>query len=524
MPTASKKPVAAAAPERKVLHPHPAVEIYTDQAPADGSTLVYKPLMTAERMKELLGWQEEEPQTDSSPGTKFGSDYLLLDESDKKVRCVNNDNNRPLTESWSRTLAQDILNKNWQFNGETFVVSTHGRVLSGQHRGIGLVLAQQVVEKNPARWDQEWPDGVVRIPMVVMYGISEDPRVTRTLDNVKPRSLADVLFADTKTFGKISAGNRAKLCKMTENALRQLWHRTGADDKAFNPGHTKQTHSESLDWIDRHPHIIRAVKHIYEEFKADWKKASQIMTPGYASALLYLMGCSSSDGDVYRATQPPSEKTLDWDRWELACDYWVELIKASAKTHEVRMALGGLNNADDGTVGSVAEKIAVIIKGWNQYCQGQDITPEDLALRYRKTEDGDRVLTEVPLVDGIDLGAGKSEKDDEEAPAADPAAEPTPEEVAAAKAQVDADRTAKEAQDKADKEAKKAKLLEDRKNNPKAGTKATPKAGSPAPAANGTPAAAPAAKPNPKPRNRKEVQAENTRKAAEADAAKAAGK
>lgn len=382
------------APARPVLYPEPEV------------ILCYGPdAITPRKAQELLGWEEE---TDT---VKFGPAYILTDENGKKVRCANNARNRPFSEAWARTIAQDILHKHWAFNGEAIIIGKSGQVLSGQHRLIGLVLADQMRSgRQKAHWEKFWPNECT-IDAVVVRGIEETGVVTRTLDNVKPRSLSDVLVTDTDTFGKVSAGDRVVLARMLDYAVRFLWHRTGQDRDAFAP---RRTHSEALDFIDRHQRVKKAVLHIWEEnqvrevpsSEGKTKKVyplSEYIMPGYAAGLMYMMGCCSSDGDTYHLADPPSEKKLKWDYWEKAEEFFT-LLASAPDFQRVRDAFAVLANDHGGRVPR-DKAIATLIQGWGAFLSGRNPDDDDLRLSLSAPDDLGRCsLTSHPALEGIDRG------------------------------------------------------------------------------------------------------------------------
>lgn len=445
MPTVDKKK-SKKLPEitRQVIYPEVQVNV------AAGANA-----LTVQQMKDLLGWQEETEEV------KFGGDYLLTDAGGKKVRCLNNAHNRPLTESWARTIAQDILNKHWKFNGETIIIGRTGLVLSGQHRLIGGVLAEQDrTGPQEHHWKSRW-DGPITMDCLVVFGIEESGEITRTLDNVKPRTLADVLFCDEAVFGKVKPADRQKLCRMADYAVRIVWHRTGAGIDAFAP---KRTHSEALDFIDRHGKILKAVKHIFEEDKDG--HISKILSPGTAAGLLYLMASCKSDVDKYRNADTRSEKKMDFEQWEKACEFWVLLSANAAEMEEVRKGLNNLVDPETGEAAPLAHKMALLIKAWNVFAQGYEITAKDLKLKKETDEEGVKHLVECPTCGGIDLGNPKEEEEataGEETPEAEsdtPAAPEEPDKTPA----VDPERAAKVAavakRLKAAREAKARKLAE----------------------------------------------------------------
>jgi hypothetical protein len=384
------------------------IKLYDDEQP-----------LTVEVAKQLLGWEQETDEI------KFGQDYTLTDENDLKIRCRNNSRNRPFDEQHSRQLAQDMLNHHWRFNGETIVVGRCGSVISGQHRLIGLVLAEQrrtSDHESPSgetyadHYKQAWK-APVTIQALVVLGVDESPETLRTLDNVRPRTLADVLYTQN-TFARFKNKERAILCRMLDYAVRLLWQRTGAYDDPYSP---KRTHSEALDFIERHKKVAEAVKHIYEENDKS-NGIGKILSPGSAAGLLYLMGACSSGGEPYHAEPHPSEKLVDFEHWDKAAEFWVELNAASLGAGGKRLAavIEALGKVGDATETpeqprSPRETAAILIKAWHRFMAGSKVTLETIMPKTAKDEDGNRVLDETCLVGGIDLGDMKKREAAEEA-------------------------------------------------------------------------------------------------------------
>lgn len=380
--------------------------------------------LTAKEFKEIIGWTVED-------GTnKFGDDYVLKDMNGEKVRLTRNHGNRNFNEPWAITLAQDQLNKRWALNGETIVIGKKGNVLSGQHRGVGLILAEQESQgKNAEHWREKWGDKPVSMECIIVYGVDESPTVTRTLDNVRPRTLGDVLFSDPTMFGREPAKERNKLVKMVDNAVRTLWHRMGADLGAFSP---RRTHSEALDFIQRHPHVLRAVKHIHQEDK-EQKASRELLGPGTNAAFLYLMGCSNGEGERYHAARMEgnaNEKKLDWSMWDKACEFWTAVIKefsgatspgVKSGMEGVRLAKAKLLDEETGP-GYVtrSDMTSILINAWKRFILGLDVTCE--ACELNVVDDGGiKKVRHTPLeIGGPDLPPPaeepKDDKDDDKGP------------------------------------------------------------------------------------------------------------
>lgn len=377
--------------------------------------------ITADKMKEILGWVEEPEQPKGEgaeklpPEVLFGNDYMLTDRYGKKVRCNNNTINRPFDSGLAETYAQEFLNKRWQLNGESFIIGKYGQVESGQHRGIGLVLAEQdrqldaiKEEKGEAYvgWSKNWPTPVV-YETVLVRGIDESDKVVNTIDTGRIRSLAHIVYR-SDVFHNMPSKKKLEASKMLEAAIRVLWDRSGASDDPYAP---RRTNSEALDFLEHHQHILRAVKHIQEENAAN--RAIHKWCPvGQASALLYLMATSSeaTDAEKYRKGEPRNEKKVSFDNWEQACDFWVNLAGGNPELRAVREKVGLLQDpvSGGGLGGNVEERVAVIVKAWNLFKDGLPITQDDLSLDYYYDKEELINAVQMPRISGgIDIGTVK---------------------------------------------------------------------------------------------------------------------
>jgi hypothetical protein len=425
----------------------------------EGRTVLYPDISTeicrgdtaldADRMKKLLGWQEEGEKD------KFGTNYFTV-VGKTKVRANNNITNRPVYDPTVKTLLQEVLNRRWKLNGEPFIIGKTGLVLNGQHTALALILAQLEREgKDKDHWDTIWgPGNPVTIEKVIIYGVEEDDATVNTMDTAKPRSLMDVIYR-SEFFAKLKENDRKNASRITDFSVRALWMRTGAKQDAYAP---LRTHAESLDFIHRHPSVLKAVKHILAEDKggkdAPSGNISNYIQPGTAAGLMYLMAASESDGPNYRQADPPVEKKADLSMWDKAHEFWVLLASGSAKFQPLKDAIGRLGSAQDSMGGNLSERMGIIIKAWNEFAHGGALTPGNLKLKYGKTDDGMYYLDEVPDVGGIDIGASKvSELDGTDTGDVE---DPTEAEVAAGAAEIKAANLKKKAGEPAPKETPKA--------------------------------------------------------------------
>lgn len=406
--------------------------------------------ITAEEMKQMLGWEDEDSykvrmgaKDKKKAAIGFGEEFLLKDPAGKKVRCWYNTQNRPFSLSWAKTIAQSILHsgpgiplddREWQVNGEPIIIGQTGQFISGQHRGAGLILAVYEYRKNTDYWKKHggWNSDPV-LETVLTVGIPEEPRVTRTIDNVKPRSLSDVFYT-SGVFDHLRRTEKERCSSMLEGAVNLLWKRTGVSE---DQAHKFQTHGESVSFFDRHPKLLECVAHIHSLNSATIEKEGKSiagrvlsdinLSPGVCTGVMYLMGASASDPDEYiSGIQARSEEALDWSNWDTAKDFWTGLAGASAQFEPVREALRGLRDLDNGEGGRPIEKVGILTKAWHLFVAGEEFTEEGLALEYYKDDvTGELSLIiddDFPNFGGMDMGEPKK--------AANPAP-PTQEEIAA---------------------------------------------------------------------------------------------
>lgn len=450
-PAPKKAEAPPVPPQRPVIYPDVRAEICIgDNA------------ITAEQAKDILGWTTEEERLlqiaaehpgigkDALKAYEYGDVYMLNDASkltDKgtpagaKVRCYQNLDNRPFDLPWCLGLAQTILNGQWAgpltipgetINGSTIVLSRTGKVESGQHSLVALILAHQMWFANRKKYPF-WENSVGGpvIETIVIYGISEDRRVLMTVDNCKPRSEADVFYT-SDLFVKLTPPDRKECSRMLAAAVDLLWART--DTRGY------KTHSEVVGFVDRHMKLLKTLEHIFvENSSRSGRKISALrLSAGQCAALCYLMAASNSDGDAYRNGLPPSEKGLDFKLLDKAKQFWA-LLAGGEEFKEVRLALGRLvesasdDPANQGLGGRSNEKLAIISKAWDVFRQGFPVVEADVKLVYNGVDDAGNALPDgqLKLLDYADFG-GIDVPEKIKLPGLEPKP-PTEEEIAAAK-------------------------------------------------------------------------------------------
>lgn len=390
--------------------------------------------VTVDQMKKYLGWESEpefaarmkrlDPDLKDAEVTFAKSDppveTMLVDENGDRVVCWRNQTNRPFDEATSRKYAQDILTRNWAgpstmpeetVNGETIIVGRNGRCLSIQHRGVGLILAAQMWEKNKAYWGTRGWEEEPYIETLVVTGVSESQRVVSTLDNVRARTEADTIYTSL-IFKDLNTNVERRECsRMLALATDTLWRRTGASET----GDKYQTHSASESFRARHPRLQECVRAMFELNK-DRVISDLRLYAGACAACLYMMGSSESDIDDYRNMEPaPGEEILNWDMWDRALLMFKGLADVKdSETKAIRSALANLKD-DPEKPGRNPEKIAILAKAWRAWKENEKPALANLKLDYARDHNKNLrwIEDEDCMFGGIDLGAGGTPPDPE---------------------------------------------------------------------------------------------------------------
>lgn len=339
--------------------------------------------MTAERFKQLLGWRIAEKD----------EEYLLVDLEGNKIVCTNNRNNRPFSRADADLIQQEVLRGNWECNMEPVIIGESGLVLSGQHRGVGCILAVQAWTADPEKypfWETE-----PTMDICIGFGCSEADKVVNTIDTGKRRSLSDVLYR-SPYFKDLKPTERRATAKVCEFAVRFLWKRTGVEHAMS----LKRTHAESLDFIERHPRVVQCVRHICDEDGEAGQIHKYTKSLGAASGLMYLMAMSNSDLSTYDRT----EASLDDSNFEKAEQFWIRIATRDKTFKLLDEAITSIVQSN----GLNAERIAVISKTWLTFAAGKPLNAASVSLRYLEDGDGAKMLSECPTVGGIDIGDGEA--------------------------------------------------------------------------------------------------------------------
>lgn len=244
------------------------------------------------------------------------------------------------------------------------------------------------------------------MPCVIIVGVEEDDSVVNTIDTGKPRTLSEVIYRSHYFEGKTNREKEA-LSKICADGVSLLAYRSGLDREAFCVG--KRTHADSLEILERHITLLKAVKHVYDESHGSGTHLREFIPLGWAAALLYLMGSSTTDSEKYRNHDHPSENLLEWDRWDEACEFIVLLSQDVPEMNAVREELARLNELE---LKKPLNQCHVLVKAWLAFLEHgaqYNLKAKDVQLETKESEDGEPFVnpTDYPSVGGIDLGNPK---------------------------------------------------------------------------------------------------------------------
>jgi len=369
--------------------------------------------LTVKDAKALLGWQTEK---EHGPKKGWGKDYLFKDLDGEKVRLVNNTTNRPFRMTLAQRYANEMLRRKWALNGEAIIIDRKGKIQSGQHRLVALVLAEQTRLKAVERYKEDYGwRGPVTIETILTTGINEKPEVVDTLDLVQKRSLGDVVFRND-TFKSATDRDAKRLSNMLAGATRLAWLRSGGRSVSDAPHFP---HSEALDFIKEHPRLVDAVNFVFNEDGGKDKLIGQYISPNYAAGLLYLAGMSATDPDKFQAE---GGDALNEKLWTKAEDFWVKFaqgVGTKADGSPLFHLRNRLLKIDAGGAVGRDEIIGTVIKAFNLVMDGKKAkSAKDVTVKKKRDDDGRIILGEEPRLGGMDVEVDIIEDEPEETPEA----------------------------------------------------------------------------------------------------------
>jgi hypothetical protein len=234
---------------------------------------------------------------------------------------AHNTHNRNLRESQVAALANDITNGNWNWNGDSIKFADDGTLLDGQHRLHAIIRAGQPIE------------------MLIIHGLDKDTQVT--MDTGAKRTGGDALkLQGEKYYTTLAAGLRA--CILWDSGVRNL-----------GGGNRVTTNSTLLDYLENHPEMRD-----YVEAYTQLRRGIEIPASVGVTAIKILSEIDPDDADYFFSRLGSDEGHY---KGEPIYELRRALLDNAAATSKTR---GGR---------TTTWKLAIIIKAWNKYRNGETI-------------------------------------------------------------------------------------------------------------------------------------------------------
>lgn len=254
-----------------------------------------------------------------------------------KEYLKNNTKNRHISESKVNSYAQEMLNGRWKLNGESISFDKNGVLNDGQHRLRACIKANM-----PFR-------------CVVVRGTDVD--VMDTIDCGKGRSAGDVFIIN----GVQQSNNKAAA---TRKFLRLFDGNTAVgDSKGYGGDSAGVTNTRIWETYQAHKDIVDAA--VLEAFKYYQASNKMITVSDIAGIIIFL------------------HLTKGYD-YAFVCNFFAQLCDyESTKMKVIRQLRRILQDDKQRRLHmSAAARQAYIVKTWNYYATGKDVTKLSLAVKY----------------------------------------------------------------------------------------------------------------------------------------------
>lgn len=361
-------------------------------------------LMTPEIMKKLLGWRSEKDEGETK---EFGTDYLFKDRNGEKIRLDNNETNRPFRLGLAMEYANEMLRGKWELTGEPIIIDETDNFQSGQHRGVGLILAEQIRKENPEPWKEYGVRGPIAISILVVTGISQKASVVDRIDLGQKRSLGDVLYRNHEFVNEkspLTSAEQKMLNNTLANAARVVWLATGGKLVSDAP---KFFHSEALDLLERHPRLKEAVEFIVTA-DGEEKSIRSLVSLGTAAGMFYLMGTCETDTKKWDdgSVEEPNFKSWESkDPKDRSAETFWELFASGAgldKDSPILVLRRYLASASASGAHERDEIVGVIKNAWIAYYSGKKVSGVN-DLKPGRVKVKEKSIIDMPHVGGLDV-------------------------------------------------------------------------------------------------------------------------
>lgn len=221
-----------------------------------------------------------------------------------------NQNNRPVRRRHVEFLAREILEGNWQVNGQAIIIADDEQVLDGQHRLLAIIESAKSIQS------------------LVVYGIAED--AFKTIDTGAVRTGADALsmhFKDVPTYAIRAAATAVTWCQRLERGLAK---------------YKRISNTDAIDYVKRHNSLL-----VHAETLQGFPHEARPISIGIGTALYEMFGRKNeADADQFMKRLYTGEELNRTD-----VEY---LLRAAFMRDASRMAKLPADT-----------RVRMIVKGWN---------------------------------------------------------------------------------------------------------------------------------------------------------------
>lgn len=164
--------------------------------------------------------------------TNIIAEVIVITPTDAAAWLKCNQNNRQVRKNHVMFLAREILEGNWQVNGQPIVIADDEQVLDGQHRLMAIIEAGKPIQS------------------LVVYGIT--PEAFRTIDTGAVRTGADALTMHFHEVPQAIIRSLATAVQWCEKMERGLIRGGGRQIKLSN--------TDVIDYVKKHRSMIQCAE------------------------------------------------------------------------------------------------------------------------------------------------------------------------------------------------------------------------------------------------------------------------
>lgn len=163
--------------------------------------------------------------------TNIIAEVITVSPTDAAAWLSCNQNNRPVRKNHVMFLAREIVEGNWQVNGQAIVIADDEQVLDGQHRLMAIIEAGKAIQT------------------LVVYGIT--PEAFRTIDTGAVRTGADALTMHFHEVPQVLIKAISTAVQWCEKLERGVLH---------GSGRMKLSNTDVIDYVKKHQSLIQCAE------------------------------------------------------------------------------------------------------------------------------------------------------------------------------------------------------------------------------------------------------------------------